>query len=166
MSADVVIRPATDADADAIARIYNHYVANTIITFEEQPVPSAEVANRIAANAANALPWLIATQGDRVVGYTHASKWKGRCAYRFSVESTAYLAPGSVGRGIGSRLYELLLDRLREKSVHVVLAGIALPNPASVALHEKLGFRKVGHFGQVGFKFNQWIDVGYWQLSL
>jgi phosphinothricin acetyltransferase len=104
---------------------------------------------------------------DQVVqGFAYASKWKGRCAYRYSVESTAYLADCSTGRGIGTRLYEALFTELRKSKMHVVMAGIALPNDASIALHEKLGFEKVAHFREVGWKFGKWIDVGYWQLLL
>jgi len=101
-----------------------------------------------------------------VLGYAYASKWKSRCAYRYAVESSIYLAPDATGRGLGTRLYVALIDALRAKSVHTIIGGIALPNPASVALSEKLGFRKIGQFEQVGWKFEKWIDVGYWELIL
>jgi len=101
-----------------------------------------------------------------LLGYCYASKWKGRCAYRYSVESTVYLSPDATGKGIGSKLYGTLLAELRQRQFHTVIGGIALPNPASVALHEKLGFEKVAQFRQVGNKFGRWIDVGYWQLLL
>lgn len=161
-----MIRTATAGDADAIARIYNHYVANTIITFEEQAVSSEEMAARIAEVAAASLPWLVAEQDGRVVGYAYASKWKGRCAYRFSAECTVYLDPDCVGRGYGTQLYESLFAALRERGMHAVIGGVALPNPASVALHERMGMRKVAHFREVGYKFDRWIDVGYWQATL
>ncbi len=161
-----VIRPAHAGDADSIARIYNHYVASTIITFEEQAVPATEMASRIAEIAAASLPWLVAEQDGRIVGYAYASKWKGRCAYRYSVECTVYLDPGCVGMGFGTRLYERLFAALRERGMHAVIGGVALPNPASVALHEKLGMTKVAHFREVGYKFDRWIDVGYWQATL
>lgn len=161
-----MIRTATAGDADAIARIYNHYVANTIITFEEQAVSSEEMAARIAEVAAASLPWLVAELDGSIVGYAYASKWKGRCAYRFSAECTVYLDPDCVGRGYGTQLYESLFAALRERGMHAVIGGVALPNPASVALHEKLGMRKVAHFGEVGYKFDRWIDVGYWQATL
>jgi L-amino acid N-acyltransferase YncA len=89
-----------------------------------------------------------------------------RCAYRFSVESTIYLDPQRVGRGYGKALYEKLINAIRDLSMRTVLGGIALPNHSSIALHEKLGFRKIAHFEQVGFKQNRWVDVGYWQLLL
>ncbi|MFA6312228.1 MAG: arsinothricin resistance N-acetyltransferase ArsN1 family B [Sterolibacterium sp.] len=161
-----MIRPAIATDADSIARIYNHYILNTIITFEEQAVSAQEMAERIAEVTSASLPWLVAEDDGRIVGYAYASKWKGRCAYRFSVESTVYLDPDCVGKGYGTRLYESLFASLRECGMHVVIGGIALPNPASIALHEKLGMKKVAHFGEVGFKFDKWIDVGYWQATL
>jgi L-amino acid N-acyltransferase YncA len=158
------IRPVTIEDAEAIARIYGHYVSNTTISFEEQPVGAAEMAARITEVVSASLPWLVADQGvERLVGYAYAGKWKGRCAYRHSVESSVYLDPACTGQGIGTRLYQALLQILREQSIHVVIGGIGLPNPASVALHERLGFTKVAHFKEVGYKFGRWIDVGYWQ---
>lgn len=161
-----MIRPAIATDADSIARIYNHYILNTIITFEEQAVSAQEMAGRIAEVTSASLPWLVAEDAGRIVGYAYASKWKGRCAYRFSVESTVYLDPDSAGKGHGSKLYERLFASLRECGTHAVIGGIALPNPASIALHEKLGMKKVAHFSEVGFKFGKWIDVGYWQATL
>jgi phosphinothricin acetyltransferase len=162
----IVIRSATTSDADSIARIYNHYILNTIITFEEQAVAAQEIAERIGEVTSLSLPWLVAENAGQVVGYAYAAKWKGRCAYRFSVESTVYLDPAFVTRGYGTQLYEHLFASLKTCGMHVVIGGIALPNPASVALHEKLGLRKVAHFSEVGFKFGQWIDVGYWQATL
>ena len=161
-----LIRPVTIDDAEAIGRIYNHYILNTIVTFEEQAVSANDMAKRINEYAAVALPWLVTEQDGKVVGYAYASKWAGRCGYRFSVESTVYLDPTATGQGHGTKLYEALFAILRSHSMHVVIGGIALPNPASVALHEKVGFQKVAHFKEVGFKFNQWVDVGYWQASL
>jgi phosphinothricin acetyltransferase len=158
-----LIRTATESDAEAIVRIYNHYVLNTSITFEEDAVSSQEMAGRIAEVAANSLPWLVLEQDGEIVGYAYASKWKGRCAYRFSVETTVYLAPDLGGRGRGSKLYEVLIAQLKEKGFHAAMGGIALPNPSSIALHEKFGMTKVAHFKEVGFKFGQWLDVGYWE---
>jgi phosphinothricin acetyltransferase len=112
------------------------------------------------------LPWLLWEEEGAVRGYAHASKWKGRCAYRHSAEVTVYLHPAFTGRGIGSKLYEALLADLRERGFHTAIGGIALPNPSSIALHERFGFRKVAHFDEVGWNFGGWIDVGYWQLLL
>ncbi len=161
-----MIRQAVATDAEAVACIYNHYIRETIITFVEQPVSPSEMAERIAQTAAASLPWLVAEQSDTIVGYAYASKWKERSAYRFSAETTIYLVPGCFGKGIGTSLYQALLKQLKDLGLHVAIGGVALPNAASVALHEKLGFRKVAHFGEVGFKFDKWIDVAYWQLTL
>jgi L-amino acid N-acyltransferase YncA len=161
-----MIRQAIAADANAIADIYSRYVLETVVTFEEQPVSPPEIAERIAEVTAVPLPWLVKEQAGAIVGYAYASKWKGRCAYRFSVETTVYLAPDSIGRGIGTELYQALLTHLKALGLHVAIGGIALPNAASVALHEKLGFRRVAQFSEVGFKFGKWIDVGYWELIL
>jgi phosphinothricin acetyltransferase len=160
------IRNATLEDAAAIAGIYNPYVANTCITFETDAVSEDEMRQRIGEAGDARLPWLVAIDDGVIVGYAYASKWKGRCAYRHSVESTVYLDPSSKGKGIGRALYAALLERLRERGTHAIIGGIALPNQASIALHERLGFEKVAHFRQVGFKQDRWIDVGYWQLLL
>ena len=161
-----LIRQAIAADAEAIAGIYNHYILETIVTFEEQAISPSEIAERIAEATAASLPWLVAQRDGIVVGYAYASSWKGRCAYRYSVETTVYLATGWLGNGIGTSLYQELLRQLTGHGLHVAIGGIALPNAASVALHEKLGFRKVAQFSEVGFKFGKWIDVGYWQSTL
>lgn len=160
------IRAASAADAETIAEIYNYYVTNTVVTFEEEPVSPAEMARRIKEVTSASLPWLVAELQGRVLGYAYASKWKGRSAYRFSVESTVYLDRSHVGLGLGSRLYGELLPILADGGMHIVIGGVALPNPASVALHEKLGFVKAAHFPEVGFKLGQWLDVGYWYRTL
>jgi phosphinothricin acetyltransferase len=161
-----VIRSATEADSDSIAEIYNHYVLNTVVTFEEQAVPSGEMTGRINKVLSDSLPYLVAVQDGRVIGYAYAAKWHERSAYRYSAETTIYLESRCVGKTIGSNLYSMLLDHLKERGLHVAIGGIALPNPRSVALHEKLGFQKVAHYKEVGFKFDRWIDVGYWQRVL
>jgi L-amino acid N-acyltransferase YncA len=160
------IRSASRKDAEAIARIYNYYVENTIITFEEESVPAQAMATRIAEVQGLSLPWLVAEVESKVMGYAYAGKWKARSAYRYAVETTVYLEHGQQGRGIGSALYAALLPILRGQGMHVAIGGAALPNDASVALHEKLGFEPVGTFRQVGFKHDRWVDVAYWQLVL
>ena len=162
----VSIRSVVADDTDAIVAIYNHYVAQTIITFEEEPVSASDMRQRITDVQSASLPWLVAERDETVVGYAYATKWRARKAYRFSTEVTVYLVPNLSGRGIGSILYANLLTALRQRNVRAAMGGIALPNQASIALHEKCGFKKVAHFEQVGFKFNRWIDVGYWQLIL
>ncbi|MBW3671824.1 MAG: GNAT family N-acetyltransferase [Acidobacteria bacterium] len=108
----------------------------------------------------------VAERGGAVAGYAYATRWKPRRGYRFSAEVTVYVAPEHAGTGVGSALYTQLLPTLQEKGIHAVIGGIALPNAASARLHEKFGFRKVAHFEQTGYKFDQWIDVGYWELIL
>ena len=161
-----MIRPAEAADAASIAAIYNHYVLNTTVTFEEEAVSTADMGRRIREIKDAELPWLVWEESGKVLGYTYASRWKSRCAYRYAVESTVYLDKDATGRGLGTKLYRTLLDDLRGRGLHSVIGGIALPNAASVALHEKLGFHKIGQFKEVGWKFEQWIDVGYWELIL
>jgi L-amino acid N-acyltransferase YncA len=160
------IRDARVDDAEAIASIYNHYVLTTSISFEETEVAAIDMAGRVADVQAGGLPWLVAEIDGVIAGYAYASKWRVRHAYRFSAETSVYLAHEAAGKGIGGALYRVLLERLRAGGYHLAIGGIALPNAASVALHEKMGFEKVAHFGEVGFKFGQWTDVGYWQLKL
>ena len=160
-----MIRPATISDAAAIAAIYNHYVATTTITFEEAAVSEIEMASRIDTVSAKLL-WYVYERDGAVIGYAYATPWRVRSAYRFSVETSVYVAPGHAREGIGEQLYRAVIDALRVKEIKVVIGGIAQPNPASVALHEKLGFEKVAHFKNVGRKFERWVDVGYWELQL
>ena len=160
-----MIRPALLADAMQIAAIYNPYIAETVITFEEQEITGETMAERMRA-VLPSLPWLVWEELDQIVGYAYATPWKQRSAYRHSVESTIYLHPAAVRRGMGTQLYAALLEELRGLDVHAVVGGIALPNVASTALHEKLGFNKIAHFREVGRKFNRWVDVGYWELLL
>lgn len=161
-----MIRRAATADADAICGIYNHYVAHTIVTFEEEPVSRSDMARRINETLAAGWPWLVAAEGDHVLGYAYAGKWKSRCSYRYTAEATVYLEKSATGRGLGSALYAALIAEVKPMGMHAVIGGIALPNDASVALHEKLGFQQVAHFRQTGWKFDRWIDVGYWELLL
>ena len=158
-----MIRITNFSDAAQLCEIYNHYVLNTNVTFEEQAVTVEEMASRVEETLPS-LPWLVTQDDARVLGFCYASKWKGRCAYRYSAEASVYLRPNATGKGLGTQLYLELLKELKNRSLHTVMGGIALPNDASVALHEKLGFAKVAQFRQVGHKFGNWIDVGYWQL--
>ena len=161
-----MIRPALEADSEAIARVYNYYIHNTVSTFEEQAVTPQAMAERMLKVSAAFLPWLVAESSGRIAGYAYASRWKDRSAYRYSVESSLYLDPAALGVGFGSQLYASLRADRRQQKLVVVMGGIALPNQASIRLHEKFGFRKVAHFEEVGYKFGQWVDVGYWQLIL
>ena len=158
-----MIRPVTVADAAAICAIYNYYILNTTVSFEEQGIAEADMVGRIDAAT---LPWLVWEEGGVVLGYTYATPWRVRPAYRYSAEAAIYVASGATGRTIGMALYQHLIERVRERGLHSLIGGIALPNEVSVKLHQRLGFRKVAHFEQVGWKFGRWIDVGYWQLQL
>jgi phosphinothricin acetyltransferase len=124
------------------------------------------MAARIAGVKEAGLPWLVLCEGGQLLGYAYASQWRARIGYRHAVETSVYLDPGACGRGLGTRLYLALLGGLRAAGYRTVIGGIALPNPGSVALHEKLGFEPVARFREVGRKFNEWVDVGYWQLLL
>ena len=160
-----MIREVTAKDIPYIREIYNFYVTNTIITFEYEPVSIEEMAQRIE-EINTSLPFLVYEGEEGVKGFAYASKWKGRCAYQFSVEATVYIDKDTRGQGIGAALYTALLDDLRRRDFHAVIAGISLPNEPSRKLHEKFGFEKVAQFKEVGHKFDKWIDVGYWELIL
>ena len=160
-----MIRAVKIEDSNEICDIYNYYVQHSIITFEEEPVPESEMKSRIEQTT-KTLPWLVFEDSQKIMGYAYASEWKSRCAYKHSVESTVYLKNGASGNGIGSLLYQELMNQLKAKNIHAAIGGIALPNNASIALHEKLRFEKVAQFREVGYKFDQWIDVGYWELML
>lgn len=160
-----MLRPCQPSDAQQICAIYNHYVRETVVTFEEAPVAAHDMAQRIV-DVTQRHPWIVWEEDGALQGYAYAAAWKTRSAYRHSVESTVYLAPSATGRGLGTRLYEALIADLHERDTHCVVGGISLPNAASVALHEKLGFKRIGQFSEIGRKFGQWIDVGYWQLVI
>ncbi len=160
-----MIRDATAADALQIAQIYNHYIAHTHITFEEHAVDADEMARRIL-DSQQTHPWLVFETAGAIDGFCYATRWRVRHAYRFAAETTVYLRVGQSGRGIGTQLYRKLLDELISRDTHVAIGGIALPNVASIALHERLGFVKVAQFREVGWKLNRWIDVGYWECVL
>ncbi len=160
-----MIRHVELSDGYDICKIYNEYIANSKATFEEEALSVEDIISRIK-NVTSSYPWLVYEKDGEVLGYTYAVKWKERSAYRHTVETGIYIDSNHVGKGIGTKLKEELPKELRVISVHCVISGIALPNPASIALCEKFGFKKVAHFKEVGLKFNDWIDVGYWQLLL
>jgi L-amino acid N-acyltransferase YncA len=160
-----MIRAVKSEDAQALAEIYNYYILNTVITFEEAPVDAPEMESRIRKVTA-AYPWFVHEEGQAVLGYAYASRWGERASYRHAAAATVYLRIEAHGRGIGTGLYRALLDELKKRGLHTVLGGIALPNEKSQRLHERFGFKKVAHLSEVGFKFDRWVDVGYWQLML
>ena len=157
--------PLKLSDAKSLCAIYNPYIKETTVTFEEEPVTEDEMIRRIR-KIIPAYPWIVFEESNEVKGYVYANRWKERSAYRYSVEMGIYVDAGFKGKGVGSKLLEELLNKLKDQTVHSVISGIALPNPASIALCEKFGFEKVAHFKEVGRKFGQWIDVGYWERVL
>ena len=157
-----MIREATPADAAAIAAIYAPLVTDTIISFEEEPPSADEMAKRIAASHV----WLVAEENGEVIGYAYGAQFHPRAAYRWSTEASIYLAPEARGRGIGTRLVTELLERLKEMGFVNVFGGTSLPNPASERLLEAFGFKKIAHWEHVGFKFDEWHDVSWRQLTL
>lgn len=158
-----LIRLARADDAAAIAAIYRPYVEQSHFTFEDIPPTSGDIAKRMA-NPIH--PWLVAEADDQILGYASTSAMRNRAAYRWSVETGIYMAAEAQGRGVGRRLLGAHLELLERQGYATAIAGIALPNDASVALHEKLGFTLAGIERGVGFKLGRWIDVGRWQKDL
>lgn len=124
-----------------------------------------EMAKRISS-VIEVYPWLVYEEAGTILGYAYTTRWATRAAYRKSAETSVYLGEDARGKGIGTALYQTLLERLKTTDLHMVYGGIALPNDASIGLHEKLGYKKVAHFPEIGFKFGRWIDVGYWARPL
>lgn len=162
----MTIRLAEPADAAALAAIYAPYVTDTAVSFETEPPSDAEMRARIAGSG-GLYPWLAACdESAKVMGYASASAFRTRPAYRFAVETSVYLAADAVGRGIGRQLYEVLLRTLEAQGFTQAIGAISLPNPASVALHEAMGFVHAGTYEQVGWKLGRWHSVGLWQRPL
>ncbi len=165
MPVNTSLRAVRESDAAALCAIYNPYVLDTVISFEQSAVSDSEMAKRIRDYTA-LYPWRVAELDGRVVAYAYATHWRTRAAYDHTLESTIYVDKAYTGRGIAKPLYLELLRELKTRGVHAVVGCIALPNEASVAIHEKCGFVKVAHFPQVGRKFDRWVDVGFWQATL
>ena len=157
-------RPAVPADAEAIRAVYAPYVENTVYTFEFKVPSVAEVSQRMQRHPGHV--WLVAEDAGEIAGYAYAWPFEDREGYRFTVETSIFLRQTRIGNGIGRALYADLLATLKQNGFATAVARIALPNPQSERLHEKLGFHKVAHFEKIGHKFDRWIDVGYWQRSL
>lgn len=158
-----MIRPVNPKDSADIAELYNYYIKNSTATFEEEEIDSQEMLHRIN-KVVPGLPWLVFEENGKIVGYAYATPWKSRSAYRYSVEVSVYVHHGEHGKGIGSKLYGRLIQILKELGFHAIIGGITLPNEASVKLHEKMGFKKVAEFEEVGYKFGKWLNVGYWEI--
>jgi L-amino acid N-acyltransferase YncA len=160
-----MIRLATKSDAPACLRIYAPVVEQTTTSFEFE-APSVEEMERRIADTLVQYPWLVLEEADEVQGYAYGSLHRKRSGYQWSVEVSVYVAAEARGRGVGRRLYTALFDLLRRQGYVTAFAGIALPNEASVGLHEALGFVPIGVFRHIGFKLGRWVDVGWWQLPL
>ena len=159
------LRLATAVDAAAVADIYAPYVSATAVSFETEAPDAAEMRDRIEA-VAGRYPWIVAEEDGALLGYAYASAFRSRAAYRFAVESTVYVAERAQRRGIGRRLYELLLWTLEAQGFTQAIAAITLPNQASLMLHQSLGFAEAGVYRHVGFKLGQWRSVALWQRTL
>jgi phosphinothricin acetyltransferase len=164
----VHLRAAVLADLPVLTAIYNHYIVHTTITFDLQPYePSARRAwfDDHADRGSHRL--IVAAGADDVaIGYASSSRWRPKAAYDTTVESSVYCHPDAVGRGVGTKLYSALFEALAGENVHRVVAGIAQPNAASVALHQRFGFREVGVFESVGFKFARYWDVAWFERAM
>lgn len=163
----IVVRAATPDDAIAIAGIYNSYVASSAISFETEPPTLDDMRGRIAGGD-GVYPWLVAyhDDGGPLIGFACASQFRSRAAYRWTVETSAYVASNFVGQGAGGILYTALLDTLERQGFTQAVASITLPNDRSISLHEAAGFRRAGVYRSVGYKLGQWRDVGIWQRDL
>ncbi|HET9429230.1 MAG TPA: GNAT family N-acetyltransferase [Allosphingosinicella sp.] len=162
----MTIRLARAEDAGAVAAVYRPFVTDSVISFENAPPDEAEMRSRIASGGP-LYPWLTAWDDAGVLlGFASASAFRARHAYRFTVETSVYLAPSAQGQGLGRRLYGRLLNVLEAQGFTQAIAAISLPNAPSVALHEKLGFEAAGLYRDVGFKLGAWRSVGLWQRPL
>lgn len=160
------IRYVNSQDIEAITNIYNDFVVNSTATFEEKPVTTEEMSQRVGKIQSYSLPWIVMVEGEKVLGYAYAGLWNNRSAYRNTTEASVYVSPNALGKGIGKALYSHLISILAKRRIRNVLGVVSLPNDASIALHQSLGFQKVGEFKKVGLKFGELIDVSYWQLEL
>lgn len=154
-----------DRDAAACAAVYEPFVVRSVASLEEVAPGPEEFAGRIARVLAR-YPWLVATEDDNVLGFAYAAQHRARASYRWSADVSVYVDPTHHRRGVGRALYADLLPRLAAQNLCMACAGITLPNTASVALHEAFGFRLVGVYERIGWKFGAWRDVGWWQLDL
>jgi L-amino acid N-acyltransferase YncA len=165
MTMNILIRSARIEDAPSILSIYSHYVEKTAVTFELIPPELTEIEKRIS-ECLKCHAWIVCELENKIVGYTYYSKFKERKAYDYSCETTVYVHPHFVHKGIGSLLYKKLILQMGKSKMAIAIGAIALPNDASVKLHEKFGFKNIGVLKNVGRKFQKWIDVGYWELEL
>ena len=165
MNVELAVRRATENDAERLAEIYNWYIEHTSITFETEAVSVGELRQRIVKTLAGH-DWLVGEFQKRIVGYAYFGPFRSRAAYIRTVESTVYVSQESKGKGFGKKLYSVLIDSASERGFREVIGVIALPNPVSIAMHARLGFREAGILRSVGYKFGAYHDVALWQRSL
>ena len=165
---DFTVRAATLDDLEALTDIYNHYVVNTAITFDLQPLAPAARRGWFDQHSSRGPHRLLVAVGSdgQCAGYASSSRWRAKPAYDTTVESSVYCRPDAVGRGCGTALYKVLFSALEDEDVRTIVAGVSLPNPASMAFHEKLGFQPVGVFHAVGRKFGRLWDVAWFERPL
>ena len=164
---DVLIRPATAGDLPALTAIYNHYIVNTPITFDLQPFSVDDRRDWFLNHSGGRYRLLLAEDGrGQVIGYASSSQFRIKAAYDPTVESSIYCRADIVGRGVGTSLYGSLFETLKGEDINRIVAGVTLPNPASLALHERCGFRRVGTFSSVGRKFDRYWDVAWFERAL
>lgn len=162
-----MIRNVQLKDSSALTDLYNFYIRTSGATFEETEISEDEMSERITKiHFEKHFPYIVFEEDSKIIGYAYVTSFRDRISYRFTVESTVYVHPDHFGKGIGHILYKELLSLTKAKGFHSVIGVITLPNDSSVRLHEKFGFKKAGHFTEVGFKFKQWMDVGFWELQL
>jgi len=159
------IRSATVNDAENVLSIYSPVVQETAISFE-LTVPAVDEMRRRIQSALQTHAWLVAETNGELAGYAYGSAHRPRQAYQFSVEVSAYVNAHHRGQGVARALYQALFEALRQQQCHCAFAGIALPNDPSIALHRSMGFQRIGVFREVGYKFDRWHDVDWWQLRL
>lgn len=160
------IRNVTLADAKEICDIYNYYIEYTAVTFETVTVSESEMQHRIAAFLDDDFPYFVGEVNGKIVGYCYLHNWNNRCAYSSTKEVTVYLEKDQKGKGLGTILYQYLFKEIHKRDIHSIIAGICTPNERSVRLHESFGFKQVSHMKEIGWKFDQWRDIGHWQLII
>jgi phosphinothricin acetyltransferase len=160
-----MIRKVEIKDAKQIVDIYNYYILNTVITFEEEELTVAEMEKRIEEKT-RTNPWIVYEEEGHILGYAYLGTFRERSAFRFTKESSIYLDKGASGKGIGSKLYKKLIKLAKEYNINVIVGVITLPNEASIAIHQNFGFERVGSIKEVGFKQNKWWDVDFWQKKV
>lgn len=160
------IRKATPDDARAISDIYNHYIEKTAVTFETVSVSETEMRQRIGEVIDAGYLFYVGEADGRVIGYYYTHRWHSRCAYNTTVEESIYLDKDETGKGYGTQLMVHLLEHIDKAATHVLIAGICVPNEGSVCLHEKFGFKQISYMKEIGRKFDEWRDVGHWQLTI